>query len=97
MKRRGNLLLFFLLSELQRVLSASLHEIQPAQRVTSIWPPGHPARRKAVPRKNPTVSLEEAKARFENWKQNREGKAAIPDELWAAAVEVAGKEGINRT
>jgi len=50
-----------------------------------------------VPRKNPTVSLEEAKARFENWRQNREGKAAIPDELWAAAVEVAGKEGINRT
>jgi hypothetical protein len=50
-----------------------------------------------VPRKNPTVSLEEAKARFENWRQNREGKSAIPDELWAAAVEVAGKEGINRT
>jgi hypothetical protein len=50
-----------------------------------------------VPRKNPTVSLEEAKARFENWRQNRRGKTAIPDELWAAAVEVAGKEGINRT
>ena len=49
-----------------------------------------------MPRKNPTVSLEEAKARFENWRQNRKGKAAIPDELWAAAVEVAGKEGINR-
>lgn len=49
-----------------------------------------------MPRKNPTVSLEEAKARFENWRQNREGKAAIPDELWAAAVEVAGREGINR-
>jgi hypothetical protein len=50
-----------------------------------------------VLRKNPTVSLEEAKARFENWRQNRRGKTAIPDELWAAAVEVAGKEGINRT
>jgi hypothetical protein len=50
-----------------------------------------------VPRKTQTVSLEETKARFENWRQNREGKAAIPDELWAAAVEVAGKEGINRT
>ena len=47
--------------------------------------------------KPPTVSLEEAKARFENWRQNRKGKAAIPDELWAAAVEVAGKEGISRT
>jgi hypothetical protein len=49
-----------------------------------------------VPRKTPTVSLEEAKVRFENWRQNRKGKAAIPEELWAAAVEVAGKEGINR-
>ena len=47
--------------------------------------------------KTPTVSLEEAKARFETWRQNRKGKAAIPDELWAAAVEVAGKEGISRT
>ena len=50
-----------------------------------------------MPRKNPTVSLEEARARFEEWRQNRKGKAAIPDELWAAAVEVAGKEGVNRT
>jgi hypothetical protein len=50
-----------------------------------------------VSRKTPTVSLEEAKARFENWRQNRKGKATIPDELWAAAVEVAGKEGINWT
>ena len=49
-----------------------------------------------MPRKTPTVSLEEAKVRFENWRQNRKGKAAIPEELWAAAVEVAGKEGINR-
>ena len=47
--------------------------------------------------KTPTVSLEEAKARFEDWRQNRKGKAAIPDELWAAAVEVARKEGVSRT
>ena len=47
--------------------------------------------------KTPTVSLEEAKARFEDWRQNRKGKAAIPDELWATAVEVARKEGISRT
>ena len=26
-----------------------------------------------------------------------QGKGPIPDELWAAAVEVARKEGINRT
>ena len=47
--------------------------------------------------KTPTVTLEEAKARFEGWRQNRKGKAPIPDELWALAVEMARKEGINRT
>ena len=38
--------------------------------------------------KTPTISLEEAKGRFEKWRRNRKGKASIPDELWAAAVEV---------
>jgi N-acyl-L-homoserine lactone synthetase len=47
--------------------------------------------------KKPTVSLEEAKARFEEWRRKRQGKASIPDELWAAAVEVARKEGVSRT
>ena len=47
--------------------------------------------------KTPSITLEEAKARFEAWRQNRKGKAAIPDELWAAAVEVARKEGVSRT
>lgn len=45
----------------------------------------------------PAVSLEEVKARFEEWRLNRKGKARIPVELWSAAVEVARKEGINRT
>jgi hypothetical protein len=44
-----------------------------------------------------TISLEEAKARFEEWRQNRKGKTAIPDALWAIAVEVARKEGVSRT
>jgi hypothetical protein len=44
-----------------------------------------------------TVSLEEVKSRFEEWRRNRKGKARIPAELWSAAVEVARKEGINRT
>jgi hypothetical protein len=48
-------------------------------------------------RKTPIISLEDAKARFEEWRQNRKGKAAIPDELWAIAVEVARKEGVSRT
>ena len=48
-------------------------------------------------RKASGVSLEEAKVRFEEWRQNRRGKAPIPDELWAIAVGVARKEGLNRT
>lgn len=47
--------------------------------------------------KTPTVSLEEAKSRFEEWRQNRRGKSRIPAELWSAAVAVARKEGLNRT
>ncbi len=47
--------------------------------------------------KVPIVTLEEARARFEEWRNNRRGKARIPAELWSAAVEVARKEGINRT
>ena len=48
-------------------------------------------------RKRPTVSLEEVKARFDEWRRNRKGKAAIPDELWATAAEVARTEGVSRT
>src|ERR1700756_1227674 len=47
--------------------------------------------------KTPIISLEEAKVRFEEWRTTRRGKARIPAELWSAAVEVARKEGINRT
>jgi len=47
--------------------------------------------------RNRIFTLDEVNARFERWRQNRRGKAAIPDELWSAAVEVAGKEGLNRT
>jgi hypothetical protein len=43
------------------------------------------------------ISLEEAKGRFEEWRSNRRRKARIPAELWSAAVEVARKEGLNRT
>ena len=47
--------------------------------------------------KTANISLEEAKARFEKWRQTRKGKAAIPDELWSAAASVARKEGVIRT
>jgi hypothetical protein len=43
------------------------------------------------------ISLEEARRRFEEWRNNRSGKGRIPAELWSVAVEVARKEGINRT
>src|SRR5471030_156771 len=43
------------------------------------------------------ITLDEAKGRFEEWRTNRRGKARIPAELWSAAVEVARKEGLNRT
>jgi hypothetical protein len=47
--------------------------------------------------RTPIISLEEVNRRFGEWRQNRKGKAPIPDELWAAAVEVARKEGVSRT
>ena len=48
-------------------------------------------------RKTAIITIEEAKARFGEWRQNRRGKARIPAELWSAAVAVARKEGLNRT
>ena len=48
-------------------------------------------------RKTAIITLDEAKARFEAWRQNRKGKAPIPDALWSAAVDVARKEGVSRT
>jgi hypothetical protein len=47
--------------------------------------------------KAPIMTLGEARARFGEWRNSRSGKARIPAELWSAAVEVARKEGINRT
>ena len=48
-------------------------------------------------RKTAIITIEEARARFGEWRQNRRGKARIPAELWSAAVAVAQKEGLNRT
>ena len=45
----------------------------------------------------PSLTIDEVGARFKNWRQTRQGKASIPDELWSAAVEVARREGLNRT
>jgi hypothetical protein len=48
-------------------------------------------------RRSPGASMEEVRGRFDQWRQTRRGKARIPDELWAAAVEVALRNGCNRT
>jgi hypothetical protein len=34
---------------------------------------------------------------LEEWRRNRPGRAAIPDELWSAAIEVARRDGVTRT
>ena len=39
--------------------------------------------------KTAIITLDEAKARFEAWRQNRKGKVPIPDALWSVAVDVA--------
>jgi len=43
------------------------------------------------------ATVEEVGARLEEWRQNRQGRAAIPDELWSAAIEVARRDGLGRT
>jgi hypothetical protein len=42
-------------------------------------------------------TCDELRARFEEWRRTRQGRAGIPEELWAAAVEVARRDGVNRT
>ena len=44
-----------------------------------------------------TLNLDEARTRFENWRQNRSGKQPIPEELWSAAIELARRDGVNPT
>jgi hypothetical protein len=41
--------------------------------------------------------IEQVRERFEQWRQARQGKTRIPDELWSAAVMVAQSDGCNRT
>ena len=48
-------------------------------------------------RRTETLTVEKVHARLEDWRRNRMGRAAIPDELWGAAVEVARRDGVNRT
>jgi len=43
------------------------------------------------------LRIERVQARFEEWRRGRHGRAAIPDELWSAAIGLACKDGVNRT
>jgi len=51
----------------------------------------------AMRSKSRALTIDEVRARFEEWRKNRQGKSPIPDELWSAAVQLARKDGINRT
>ena len=41
--------------------------------------------------------IDELRSRFEQWRQTRQGKARIPEELWSAAATVARRDGVSRT
>jgi hypothetical protein len=51
----------------------------------------------AMRSKSRVLTIDEVRVRFEEWRKNRQGKSAIPDELWSAAVQLARKDGVNRT
>ena len=40
--------------------------------------------------------IEEVKEQFAQWRQNRKGREAIPDELWQAAVKLTKEHSINK-
>ena len=37
------------------------------------------------------LTVDQVRTRFGQWRQDRQGKARIPDELWLAAMEVAAE------
>jgi|SRR3954452_1465449 hypothetical protein len=43
------------------------------------------------------ISADGVRERFAEWRRTRAKKARIPDELWTAAVELARRDGVNRT
>ena len=43
------------------------------------------------------TSIEQLRTRFEQWRNSRLRTSPIPGELWTAAVEVARRDGVNRT
>lgn len=43
------------------------------------------------------ITIEQVRKRFERWRNSRRRTRRIPDELWAAAIEVARRDGVTRT
>jgi hypothetical protein len=41
--------------------------------------------------------IDRARCRFEHWRKTRSRKTPIPEELWSMAINVARREGVNRT
>ena len=46
-------------------------------------------RQMARGKRSETPGMEKVRVRFEQWRQARQSKTAIPEELWTAAVELA--------
>jgi hypothetical protein len=42
-------------------------------------------------------TIEQVRTRFERWRKGKRGRSVIPEELWAAAIAVARRDGVNRT
>jgi hypothetical protein len=49
-----------------------------------------------MPRRTDTLTVEKVQAQFEDWRRKRQGRPAIPDELWSAASQLARRHGVNR-
>jgi hypothetical protein len=47
-------------------------------------------------RRRGNLTIEEVQASFDQWRKSRRGRSPIPDELWAAAGELARRHGVNR-
>ncbi|RKX64955.1 MAG: hypothetical protein DRP42_05600 [Tenericutes bacterium] len=42
------------------------------------------------------VALERVQGRFADWREQKQGRERIPEELWKAAVRVARRHGVNQ-
>ncbi len=52
-----------------------------------------------MPQKNSAISdsLQQLALRFQEWRQGHAPRSRLPEELWAAAVRLAGQQGLFRT